>query len=184
MSKQNRARTRATRRRMAETGETYTQAARAVSGGTDASPGTTDRLGKVLAFLLAQKRAEADFDEAEAEREEARGHRIIDGGSTGPASWSVFDWRTQQLIARGDGDHRVYEHALDQLDPDGKWVHIDTIRDKRVWGAPARKQLPGFPDSFVEALAEWVESPRTAPDEIAALVGWTEQEVVDHLGDG
>lgn len=184
MSKQNRARTRTIRQRMSETGETYTQAARAVSGGADTPTGDGDRLGQILSMLLAEKRAEVAQDEAEATREERLGHRIVDGGPDSPASWSLIDWRTQQVIAQGDGGDRIYEQAMDRLDPDGNWVHIDVIRDRRIWGnTRPRKRLPGIVDSLVEALDDWIENPWTPPDQIAVMAGWTEQEVIDSLGE-
>lgn len=182
MSKQDRARTRDIRHRMNKTGEPYTQAARAV-GGTEASTSKTDRLGTILRCLLVEAKASRSTEEAEIAKEEALGHRIVDGGNTGPITWAIIDWRTQKLIAEGAGGHDGYEQALDRLDPNGTWSHIDGIRDKQLWSAPSREHLPGIPDSLVEHLDDWLNRPTTLPDEVAALVGWTERRVLDHLGE-
>lgn len=180
MSKQNRARTRAIRQRMAETGEPYSQAARTISD-TGAPVRTDDRLSIILRTLLAEKSASSTTEEAEIAKEETQGHRIVTGGQTGPTAWEIIDWRTRQIIEQSSGGGDSYEQAMERLDPNGTWVHIDVLRDEQAWTAAAREHLPGIPDSLVEAIDDWVEHPRTPPDEIAALVGWTEQQVTEHL---
>lgn len=126
-------------------------------------------IGAAVAEFLA--RVLADIDDYTTRRDaaiaevEARGYRIVGGGQT-LSGWEVTDWRNGDVIAAGSNDDD-YEQAVDRVDPDHRWWHIDAIDtdlDNPVSLGPIGTPLPG---SLAEPLRSWAESNE---DEARALV--------------
>lgn len=122
----------------------------------------------VARFLEADRRYEQSILEF-AEGLERKGYRIVDGGQVGRdgCGWEIKDWRTQALLAEGDGGYGEYSAATDRLSPDGKWYHIDQVSCQ----VPLPEvQTPGVPQSLARALEEWAE---TEPDAVSKFIGET-----------
>ncbi|GAA1641734.1 hypothetical protein GCM10009679_53520 [Saccharothrix algeriensis] len=124
----------------------------------------------VRRYLVVQREAERDLADAIGKLE-ADGHRIIDGGQTGPATWQYTDWHTGEIIASGD-DRTSDDEVLAALDPDGAFLHIDNVVRR-----PVEPDNPGIPPSLARALEDWVDLLSTPDEEIARYVGWTVQDV-------
>ncbi|MEV5915740.1 hypothetical protein AB0M00_43520 [Streptomyces chartreusis] len=125
--------------------------------------------------LLRQYRADEEARQARISVLEAEGHRLINGGQTGQDSWEITDWRTGNLLASGAGDHRAYDEAVMRLDPDGKWLHIDTVDTD-----PADVEAVGIPESLADALQDWLGSAGTPDEDVAQFVGWSVEDVALH----
>ena len=156
----NRARTRAIRHRMAETGETYTQAARAMNAvPRDHAPARqTDQLRSIVTNLVQADLAYDSLLEAERRQLEAAGHRLIGGGQTSGERWEITDVRTGELIAEGDGGIDGFDATTERLDPEGKWVHIDQIKTTEIDPfdvAVDRLVQQGIPRGLIAAIGEW-----------------------------
>jgi hypothetical protein len=102
-------------------------------------------------------------------RVEAEGKRVVFGGdsgrrnSEGEAIWEVQDWRTKEVIAKGEGPYESYLAAWEGTN----WVNADvvTAEDEDL-------ELPdhdGLPESLAQALAEWVESNMDEAREVVRL---------------
>lgn len=164
-----RARTRAIRAQMAETGENYTRAATQVGARAEVDP-AREHVRRVL-----EQGYEHDLVELRGyEEHERAGRRIVDMGQDGPDSWAVHDWRTGELLARGEGDFDDFDAALERLDPDNVWVDRDGLFSDHVFDIV---QTPGVPHSLAQALQEWVDGRNVTDDEIAQFVGWTTDKV-------
>ncbi|MFE1271312.1 hypothetical protein [Streptomyces sp. NPDC058758] len=116
---------------------------------------------------------------------EKAGHRIVGGGQTGrqedgQATWDITDWRTGEAIAEGVGDYDAYGEASQRLDPDGKWIHIDHIEHMDT----PQMDPAGVPASLAEALQEWLDRLSTTDEDVAAVVGWSVEEVARHREEG
>lgn len=128
--------------------------------------------------LLRQLLADEEARQERIHAAEKAGHRIVDGGQTSSGSedvqtWEITDWRTGDLIINGAGGYESYGEAAQRLDPDGKWLHIDTVDEG---GAPV--EFPGIPASLADFLQDWLGA---APDEdVASFVGWSVEEVARH----
>lgn len=109
---------------------------------------------------------------------EASGHRIVDGGQTGQSSWEISDWRTGEVIEAGTGGHDEYDKATERLDPDAMWLHIDHISGGDA--TTSQTASDNIPESLAEALTEWVCSLSTPDVDVAAVTGWTVDEVHRH----
>lgn len=177
MSKSNRARTRAVRQHMAESGKSYARAARDVGDPRDQPMrNRTDVVRTHIQALLAEYAQDTQRRDAEIQELEAQGHRIVSGGQTGRDSWEIVDWRTGEELAHGSNGPDGYDATTDGLDPDGTWIHIDHI-------GPEPGPLPetaGIPESLSEALDDWVSSWHTSDEEIAEFIGWSVDQVRDH----
>lgn len=106
-------------------------------------------------------RAVIKFEEEHEERTaavladyEAQGYRIVSGGQTGPHSWEVTDYRTGQLIIKGDNGLDGYDQAA--AEHGANWAHIDPITE-HLFDIPD-PITPGIPESLREVLATWVRS--------------------------
>lgn len=177
MSKSNRARTRAVRQHMAESGESYARAAREVGDPRDQPMrNCTDVVRTHIRALLAECAQDTQRRDTEIQKLETQGRRIVSGGQTGPGSWEILDWRTGEELAHGDDGPDGYDATTDRLDPDGTWIHIDHI-------GPEPEPLPetaGIPDSLSEALDDWISSRTTSDGEIADFIGWPVDQVYAH----
>lgn len=62
-----------------------------------------------------------------------------------------------------------------RLDPDGKWLHIDSLDTE-----PGSVDLAGLPASLADALQDWLGSTGTSDEDVAQFVGWSVEEVARH----
>lgn len=125
--------------------------------------------------LLRQYRADEDARQERILALEAAGRRIVGGGQTGQDSWEITDWRTGELLASGTGGIDDYDAATMRLDPDGMWLHIDTIDAE-----PASVEPLGIPASLADALQDWLGSAGTPDEDVAQFVAWSVEEVARH----
>lgn len=173
----NRARSRAIRTEMARTGENYTRAAAAVGGSPAHRTGSrTDAVREHAQRILeAQGRIDRARDDRAAEIER-RGRRIITGGQVADG-WEITDWRTGELIARGDDGIDGYDATAARLDPNNTWYHADRLYDDEPFPEVA---TPGIPPSLGAAIDEWIGQMQTLDEEIAEFVGWPVEKVREH----
>jgi hypothetical protein len=141
----------------------------------DPQPGTDTAVRSYVQAVLRQYRADQDARIERITALEATGSRIIDGGQIDQDAWEIKDWRTGELLAEGTGDHRDYDAATTRLDPDGKWLHIDTIDID-----PMDVEHIGIPESLANALLDWLGSAATPDEDVAQLVGWSADDVAHH----
>ncbi|MFC3993944.1 hypothetical protein [Actinoplanes siamensis] len=111
---------------------------------------------------------------------EARGHRIVTGGQIGQDGWDIIDWRTNEILAAGDGGPEEYAAATRELDPDGMFVHYDRILDEQDLEYVS---TPGLPDGLANAVEDWVLSDDADPEEIAGFIGWPVEKVEEYQAD-
>lgn len=135
-------------------------------------------IGDYIRALLTQLHADAQARQSRIEALENTGHRIIDGGRIYPAGWEVIDWRTREVIASGDGDIDAYNKAVAGIDGSDRWVHIDRIDDEDSPTVPAG----GIPESLADALQDWLSMASTSDQDVAAVIGWSVDEVAQHRG--
>lgn len=104
--------------------------------------------------------------EAECERLEAEGYRIVGGGQTGGPSneeWEITGYRTGVVLASGDG-YAAYKAASQE-----NYTHIDAVFDSVENDAPER------PAWMSEKLASDLQGlVWDNEDEIRALLGRAE----------
>lgn len=176
MSNKNRARTRAVRAEMAQTGDSYTRAAARASTATppqNAGSGI-DAVREHACRVLQAASSENQTRLRHAEELERAGHRIVGGGQTGPDSWTIYDWRTNQLLAEGATGIEGYDAVAERLDPDDRWFHCDHLWDD----VPLTDvETPGVPPSLGRAIEDWLGSTGTPDAEIAEFVGWSVDDV-------
>ncbi|MFE1594191.1 hypothetical protein [Nocardia sp. NPDC058705] len=174
MSKSNRARSRAVRQRMAETGVSYTRAAREVgsSAGRVGRSGT-DAVRAYVRALLSDQADETDLRDAEIRALQAQGRRIVDGGQIDQDEWEITDWATGARIAYGADGLDGYDETAQRLDPEGTWIHIDNI-EPEVADLPS---IEGVPTSLGTALADWIGYRATTNEEIAEFIEWPVDKV-------
>jgi hypothetical protein len=108
--------------------------------------------------------------------EEAAGHRIISGGQTHGAHWSLHDWRSGDVIAEGDQGIDEFDEVRERLDPDDSWLHIDHIpfSDDAPAFLPAEQGLPG---DLGVVLQQWVSGTGTSSEALGVFVGWPAAQV-------
>jgi len=138
-------------------------------------PGTDTAVRSYVQSALRQYYAAQEAREESIRALEAAGHRIINGGQSGQEEWEITDWRTGDLLARGTGNHHDYDDAARRLDPDGKWLHIDTIDID-----PMDVEPVGIPESLANALLDWLGSTGTPDEDVAEFVGWSVDDVARH----
>lgn len=176
MSKSNRARSRAIRKRMAETGASYTRAAREAGDPTGrVDQHRADPVRAHIRALLLDQAADMSLRDAEIQELQAQGRRIVGGGQISRHEWEITDWATGQVLARGKDGLEEYAAASERLDPEGTWIHIDHV-------GPELSPLPdtaGLPESLGTALADWIGSRSTPDEEIAEFIGWPVDKVSD-----
>lgn len=148
---------------------------------SSAQPTTLDdAIGNYVRALL---RANLILEQDRLERirllEEA-GRRIVDGGQTGEDSWEIKDWRSGAVLASGAGGIEGYDAAAARLDPDGKWFHIDHTDDDEDQERAEPVSHSGVPDSLASALQDWLGMVMTSDEDVAAVVGWSVEEVQRH----
>lgn len=102
---------------------------------------------------------------------EAKGHRIVSGGQTDHHSWEVTDYRTGELIIKGDNGLDGYSRAADEHGE--MWAHIDPITE-HLFDIPD-PVTPGLPESLCEALTQWVREGASGND-IAVALGEAEPD--------
>lgn len=144
--------------------------------------------GPVQQYIEALLRRSLADEQARQERiheYEQAGHRIIGGGQTGrqddgEATWEITDWRTGALIEAGTGDYDAYGAAAQRLDPDGKWIHIEHIEMDDPEASRPEVAPVGVPASLAEALQDWLGMAATSDEDVAAVVGWSVEEVGRH----
>lgn len=135
---------------------------------------------KVLRAVAAYNAAEA----ARIKEIEDQGHRIVDGGGEAEGFWDITDWRTGEVLASGSKGYDEYSAAIERLDPDGQWVHIDRIHGDELWDGYDISPTDGIPSSLAVALVDWVENGGTPNEEIAQVAGWSDDEVEQCLREG
>ena len=143
-----------------------------------ARAGTDSAVRDYVQALLRQYRADDDVRQERIRALEAEGRRIVGGGQTGQDTWEITDWRTGVLLTSGTGGIDEYDAAAERLDPDGKWLHIDTI-DTETVDVPA----VGIPASLADALQDWLGSAGTPDEDVAQFVGWSAEDVARHRGE-
>ena len=194
----NRARTRAVRAEMAETGDNYTRAA-AQTHESPRLPRSPGRPGESEAGdpapihvrkLLSALREELHVRLRAAEDLEHDGYRIVTGGPKRASDdeWEIHDARTGDLLAEGSGGPSGYDEAWARLSR-GSWVERDVIEDDGDFDRPLPSDTvmtEGVPNSLSHALMEWLENSRTPGTELAAFTGWSVDAVEEcriDLGD-
>lgn len=148
---------------------------------TTSTPLVTGPVQQYVEALLRRSLADRQARLARIEQLEKDGHRIIGGGQTYGDEWEITDWRTGELIERGDGGYQGYDKAVDRLDPDEKWIlheNVDNDDDQED------VEPVGVPDSFADLLQDWLGLTSTLDEEVAAVVGWSVEEVARHRADG
>ncbi|WP_329047103.1 hypothetical protein [Streptomyces sp. NBC_01422] len=127
--------------------------------------------------LLRAHHADEEARQQQIRALEASGCRIIDEESPSGDEllWTVMDWRTGVVLAHGAGGPNVRDAAVARLDPDGLWVHVDTV-DVTVTVV----EHPGLPASLADMLQDWVGSSATPDEDVAAVTGWSAAEVARH----
>ena len=156
---------------------------------TDTQDQETTIAASISEYIRALLRHNLADERARQERIrelEGSGHRIISGGQTGrlddgQATWEITDWRTGEPIESGTGNYEAYEVAANRLDPDGKWIHVEHISegDDSEAGTP-QVEPAGVPASLAEALQDWLGMTATPDEDVAAIVGWSVEEVSRH----
>lgn len=105
---------------------------------------------------------------------EAQGYRVVDGGLLAgdweTEGWRYTDWRTGAVLAEGRGVEAM-EDEVRRLDPDRRWFPVDRIDGE------TSVVTPGVPESLCLALTDWVESPLTPVEDVAAWSGLTVEQV-------
>ncbi|MFF2080588.1 hypothetical protein ACFVXG_38220 [Kitasatospora sp. NPDC058162] len=130
--------------------------------------------------LLRANLAAEEARESEVRRLEEAGHRIVNGGQTGMDSWEITDWRSGALIEASTNGLDGYDAAADRPDPTGMWFHIDHVGE----GVDELQVSSfGLPESLAEALREWLSLRSTPDKDVAAVTGWSADEVQRHRVD-
>jgi hypothetical protein len=145
----------------------------------DPHAGTDTAIRDYVRALLRQYRSDEEARQETIRDLEAKGHRIIDGGQTGQDTWEITDWRTGELLASGTGGDRDYDAAASRLDPDDKWLHIDTVDTDSSSVEPV-----GIPASLADALQDWLGMASTPDEDVAEFVGWSVEDVARHREEG
>ncbi|MEV4975549.1 hypothetical protein [Streptomyces scopuliridis] len=127
--------------------------------------------------MLRQNLATEEARQERIRSFEQGGHRIIGGGQTGESSWEITDWRTGAIIETGTGSYDAYDAAATRLDPDRKWIHVEQFDDD--YDEPDVDHA-GIPASLAEALRDWLGMAVTSDEDVAAVVGWSVEEVGRH----
>lgn len=95
---------------------------------------------------------------------EEEGRRIVSGGQTGDTSWEVTDYRTGELLARGDGGYEEYSKRVDEI---GRhWLDISHLLEEIYEDGPPATE--GLPEKLCDAIADWAET--ATPEEIEAAL--------------
>ncbi|MFD3522203.1 hypothetical protein [Streptomyces sp. NPDC058653] len=124
-------------------------------------------------WLAANVKAQDAFA-AEIAKLEAAGHRMIYGGQRGAFSggnewsWTVTDWRTDDVLDTGKGTVKEFEARLSALDPGNKWFFVDSV--KQGFGIARVAPTPGLPQALADVLIDWLEGDADAQD-FAAWLG-------------
>lgn len=126
--------------------------------------------------LKAQRRAE-DARLRRAEELERAGRRIVEGGQVSHDRWVIRDWRTDEVLAEGNGGLDEYDAVATRLDPDHTWFHADHLYDDEP---EPYVTTPGMPPSLGAAIEDWVAAPASPDEEIAEFVGWSIEKVQEH----
>lgn len=180
MGKRNRARTRAIRAEMTQTGQKYARAA-ATAAETPRGDGGARSSGEAaVEHVRRLLRAQLAIDDARSERLkelEQQGHRIVDGGQVGVDEWNILDWNTHEVLAEGNDGWDGYAAAAKRLCPDGRMVHVDDVTDNMPL---PQVSTPGVPPSLGQALDEWISRSDTPVEEIAQFIGWSVEKVREH----
>lgn len=116
----------------------------------------------VQQHIRAAIEAEKDYTrrkEALMSEYEAKGHRIISGTQEADGEWEVTDYRTDDIIAAGDGGLEGYDEVAH--DHGQMWVHIDPIIESLDITDPITE---GLPESLCEQLTDWVRERATDED--------------------
>ena len=147
---------------------------------TTRTAGTDTAVREYVQALLRQRLVEEEARRERIDAAEKAGRRIIDGGQTSSGSddvqtWEITDWRTGGLIVNGTGDYTAYDEATQRLDPDRKWMHIDSLDEDGDEVEPV-----GIPDSLADALQDWLGTTSTPDEDVAEFVGWSVKEVARH----
>lgn len=137
--------------------------------------GTDTAVRDYVQALLRQYRTDEDTRQERIRALETEGRRIISGGQTGEDSWEITDWRTGELLASGTGGIDDYDAAATRLDPDDKWLHIDSLDDD-----PTSVEPVGIPASLASALQDWLGFAVTPDEDVAQFVGWSVKDVARH----
>ncbi len=137
-------------------------------------------IGEYIRELLRANLAAEEAREEEIRRLEEAGHRIVNGGQTGMDSWEVTDWRSGALIEAGTNGLEGYGAVAARLDPTGMWFHIDHVGED-IDEIPVNSF--GLPDSLAEALRSWFSALSTPAEDVAAVTGWSVEEIHRHRVD-
>jgi hypothetical protein len=135
----------------------------------------SDLLKTHIVSVLEDNFAVMNSTRERTEELERQGHRIVTGGLVGEDGWDIIDWRTNEILAAGDGGPAEYAEAGRRLDPDNKWIHRDQILDEED---VTRVRTEGLPDGLAAAVEDWVLD--GDPEEIADYIGWPVEKVEDY----
>jgi len=134
---------------------------------------TEDPIHEYVIRLLEANGVYHDAHAAKVAELEAAGRRLIDVTEDPDEQWKITDWRTGALIAEGGGTNDEYDAIVQQLDPDGLWLHIDGVEPEEV-----EVEIPdGLPPGLAIAVQEWVSTPGVPTEEVAGYIGWPVEKV-------
>ncbi|WP_127507565.1 hypothetical protein [Actinoplanes solisilvae] len=135
----------------------------------------SDTLKQHIENVLEDNFAVMNGTRRRTEELESQGHRIVTGGPVGEDGWDIIDWRTNEILAAGDGGLDEYEAAGKRLDPENNWVHRDAILEEED---DSRVQTDGLPEGLAAAVEDWVLD--GDPEEIAEYIGWPVGKVEEY----
>lgn len=142
---------------------------------TPAEAGTDNAVRQHIQRILEDARRTKSLRRERINALERGGRRIVSGFGAGGASWYIRDWRTKELIAKGNGLGEEAEEAVTRrLDPNGTWFHIDSLFEDEDH---PRLTTPGVPDSLAHALEDWIACGSTSDEDVAAFLGWPVAEI-------
>lgn len=95
---------------------------------------------------------------------EEEGRRIVDASQTGETSWTVTDYRTGELLARGDGGYEEYSKVVDEVGQ--HWMDVSHLLEEVYEDGPPVTE--GLSKALCDALSDWVEV--ASPEEIEAAL--------------
>lgn len=140
-------------------------------------PSKADLIRDHVRAVLEGDRRRDEALSAEIDRLHAAGHRVVSSGQDGPDSWTIMDWETRKVIARGTGGYAAYSAKVNELDPNGRFVEYDNLREDIPWEPVETDDLPSV---IGNAFQEWIDNPATTNEEIAEWAGWSVEKVHDY----
>lgn len=144
-----------------------------------------EEIGAHVRVILETYATRREAQIAKVREVEAAGGRIVTGGQTSQTGWEILDWRTDEVLAKGDSGLEGFEETWSRLDPNDLWWDFDTLTD----GLDLYEKFPvpdaeGVPPSLAEALEDWIGRLCTPDEDIAEIAGLSVERVEYCRGEG